>query len=497
LELQFEPKVEKYLRQSLFQTQNLEETQELKLPPELPDVGSVVASWGQCILRSKQWQGTMVTTGGGVMVWILYKSAEDDTLQIVDAWVPFQSRWNLPDSQQEGIVRVNCLLRGVEARMVSARRMMLRVGVGITAEALERAEMVTYTPSGLPEDVQLLKNTYPLQLPKEAGERSFMLEEELPLPVPGEESFKILHCSVVPVVQEQKTTGSRMAFRGCVMARILYDTNGAIQSWDAEMPFSQISELDHEYEQDCRISIIPAITSVETDLADGKLLLRCGLTGQYVIYGRIMAEVIEDAYSPKRTVELTKEDLNAPIYLDNIQREIHMEGAMGTDGTVLNMVFYPDAPQTMQDENSIAYHFGGTFQSLEQDGAEEMASGTGKGESVWEFPQGMDTANQIWMYPSGIPSHGISSEGNTGKCRMTVELTSGLQHALEIVKGITLGEEKRREGNRPSLILCRPKEEETLWQLAKRCGSTVEVITKANQMDPDNLHDDILLIPLM
>ena len=69
MELQFEKQEMEYLRQALGAVKDQELTQEIRLTDAMPDVGRVLAGWGQPVLRSKEWQGSQIGASGGVMVW--------------------------------------------------------------------------------------------------------------------------------------------------------------------------------------------------------------------------------------------------------------------------------------------------------------------------------------------------------------------------------------------------------------------------------------------
>ena len=72
MELPFEKKTERFWQQKLYAPVMREESQELRLPESMPDVGRVIAAWGQPVLRGKQWRDDHITIEGGVMVWVLY-----------------------------------------------------------------------------------------------------------------------------------------------------------------------------------------------------------------------------------------------------------------------------------------------------------------------------------------------------------------------------------------------------------------------------------------
>ena len=65
-----------------------------------------------------------------------------------------------------------------------------------------------------------------------------------------------------------------------------------------------------------------------------------------------------------------------------------------------------------------------------------------------------------------------------------------------MVTAVTLGEKKPMDPHRPSLILRRAGEDD-LWNLAKKCGSTVEAIREANGLQEEAAPDRLLLIPVL
>ena len=84
------------------EVQNSEQTQELRLPDGMPDVGKVLCAWGQTILRGKEWRSDSLTVSGGMLMWVLYAPEDGSECRIVDGWLPFQMRWQLPPELPEG-----------------------------------------------------------------------------------------------------------------------------------------------------------------------------------------------------------------------------------------------------------------------------------------------------------------------------------------------------------------------------------------------------------
>ena len=296
MELPFEQTVCRHWRQKLYTLVRQEETQELRLPESMPDVGKILSVWGQTVIRGKDWRETGAVISGGVMVWLLYVPEDGGALQRLESWIPFQSRVDFSQRGEDGVLRVEGIVHSVDARSISGRKLQLRAGIGLLVQALEPAETEIPVPCELPDDVEQLRRSYPVNLIRETGEKAFLLEEDPELPAGLPEPEEILYYQLQPEVLEEKVMGSRAVFRGVGRLHLLYrDGDGSLFSHDAELPFAQYVELEKEYEAEAELSVLCAVTSLELESSGGAVHLKCGLTGQYAVEDLLKVELLEDA----------------------------------------------------------------------------------------------------------------------------------------------------------------------------------------------------------
>ena len=299
MQVQIPVKTIKNLRCILSQTQSAEETQQLRIPEQMADVDRILGCWGQVLLRAKEWRDGYITVSGGVMAWVMYlPEGEPNAPQVAQAWLPFQIKWDLPSTEMDGKIRVLPLLDSVDARITSAKKIIVRASVSVLAEAYMEEASEVYIPEDLPEDVCVLKKTYPMLHARECGEKIFEMEEDLTLPQSAPAIGEILRFSFHPELIDQKVLSGKVAFRGSGLLHILYRSNeGELCSWDFEIPFAQYNQLDLSYEQDAKCRILPIVTALELDAhPNGELRLRAGVSGQYLIYDVSEFTVAEDAY---------------------------------------------------------------------------------------------------------------------------------------------------------------------------------------------------------
>ena len=486
------------LAKVLERVQNMEQTHEIRIPSGMPGIARVVSAWGQPVMRSKEWHGSSISLSAGMLVWVLYISEEGDKPQCVNAWIPFQIHWDLPELCPDGKVRILCIPRYVDARSVSAGKILVRAGVAALAEAWCGQEKEIYCPQDVPEGVELLQSVYPLRLPKEAGEKQFVLEEELSLPASAPVPKKLVYYRLEPSVYDQKVMANKVVFRGNGNLHVLYESGeGQLHTWDFELPWSQFADLEASYSQEAQADVRLMPTNVELDTDEtGKFHLKCSLVAQYLVDDREMVELTEDAYSPGRELTLQQEQLELPSVLDNRRELLTVEQTIpGDSDLVVDTVLLPDFPQQYRTEDAVRLTMPGMLQLLYYGVDGSVQSATSRWEGTLTIPA--DESGKMMALPqmaSEVHAH-AGADAITVQGEVPVHLQFSGGTGLPMVTGIELGEVVPPDPGRPSLVI-RRAEGTSLWHIAKKSGSTVDSIRRANGLTGDALPGQMLLIPV-
>ena len=367
MEQQWKRNAVEYLDTALQEQRSMELTQELRLGEGMPDVGQILWTQAQCILRSKEWLRDSVSVSGGVNMRILYLPEDGSGVRCAEDWIPFRMEWELSEDTPQGWLKVDCLVRSSDARSISARKILLRTGIQLQAEAFVPAQAQIAEPEEASGRVELLKTTWPLRLRKETGEKTFTLEEEPELPNSAPEPEKLLSCCLEPRLTECRVLGNKLIFRGNGELHILYRSReGQIHSWEFTLPFSQFVQLEGSYGNDAQGDMTVCLTELEGELTpEGKIRLKAGLTGQYLVTDKQLITTVEDAYSPGRELELEKAEITLTVVLENRRETIRPEQRIPADADiVVDTVFLPEFPRLRQTESGWEQMNGGQFQSL-------------------------------------------------------------------------------------------------------------------------------------
>lgn len=495
MEQEFEKEKLSYLDTQICRTQNSELTQELKLPDGLPDVGRILTCWGQEILRAKEWRLDGILITGGVMVWVTYLPEEGGSPQSVNTWLPFQMKWELPEQTPEGEIRVCVRIRSADARTVSPRRIMVRCGVGVLAEAAVPAGTETIRAGEPPQGVELLREKITVNLQRELGERAFYLEEELT----PDGTEKLLYQSLSPEILEQKVMGNKLAFRGNGNLHVLYlCEDGQIAAQDFSLPFSQFAELSETYGTQAQADLIPVVTDMEAELdEEGKLRLKAGILGQYRISEPSELEIVTDGYAVDRQLELAQSRLELPFLPDSLEERIPVEQTTAAQtGRLADSRILVDFPRQRKTENTAELVFSGSFQALYYGDDGALLTAGGRFETERQIPAEETATVTAWIGKPAEIQIGFGEGTMTFRTELPVRIGQQAETSIPMVTGLKLGESREQDPNRPSLIL-RRSGGTRLWDMAKEVGSTVEAIRKANALDGEPAPDQMLILPVL
>lgn len=484
------------LRCSLREVQNAEQTQELRLPDGMPDIGRILCAWGQVILRGKEWRSDSVLVTGGMLMWALYAPEDGSACQTLSGWLPFQMRWMLPEGTREGILRVTAITRFADARSVSPRKLMLRAGIGLLLEAWEPRELELWKPETLPDGVELLHRRWPTRLPSEAGEKTFQLEEELN---PGLKPEKLLYYTLRPEITEQKVLGNKIAFRGCANLHAVWmGEDGSVTSQDFAMAFSQFAELRGSFGSDAQVDVVCCVTNLELEAdSEGMLQVRCAFAAQYLVDDVVILETVEDAYAPGRAVQLEQQSLEPSAILEKRVESVSAECAIQVSAaSVADISFLPDFPHQYREDVGCSLEAPGTIQLLyyENEGILRAASCRWEGKLLCSM--GKDAGLCAVPAAAPVPQFSLGGETVTVRAELPLQLTTEGGQGIPMITALELGEECQPDPQRPSLILRRAGVE-GLWELAKSCGSTMEAIRSANKLQEEPHAGQMLLIPVL
>lgn len=500
MELRFDPKPMQYLCKVLQETKYQEETMDTIVPDSCPDVARVLCGSAVVMTRSKECRAGSITVSGGIRAGVMYMAEGEKIPRHLDLYLPFTVRAESHRVTEDCKVLFCADVKSVDVRMLNSRKLMVRVNLRWTLTAYGSCEQTLYTLEEPPVSLQTYEVEYPMLLPAETAERSFQMTEDISLsgnrPLTGE----IYQFMPRLELTEQRVAGNKAVFKGLAHLHILYGSEGdTLASHEAELPFSQYCELMDVYDED-DMDLYMTLTGCELERVsrqDGEgLLLSLHLLAQCVVHRRHSVKLVEDAYClggellpkwqeysfanrlDKQVLSCTVRDSREADVSDIAAAWVSSSHAQVTQTQAGAEIVAPCQVQMLYYDTNGELQFM-SFRSEEK-------------QTINLAENAMCCAHiDLPAAPNIIPT------GNGVELRYPVSITaeSFAENGYKSLCGGEIRENPKSANQRPAVIVRRTRSGETLWDIAKASGTTVDKIRKANRLDSDVTSTGVLLIP--
>lgn len=500
MELQFEPRPMKYLCKILQETKNQEETMEIIVPDSYPDVHRMLCGSAVAVARSKEEHTGCVMVSGGIQCRVLYVAEGEKVPKCLEGYMPFQVKVESPQLTDSARTTFQVHVKNVDVRMLNSRKIMIRVNLCWTLTAYDTCQQTLYTLTEQPHTLQTYTAEYTFGLPAETAERSFQMTETLQFsgsrPLVGE----VYRFEPRLELTELRIAGNKAVFKGLAHLRALYGTrDDALAVQEAEIPFSQYCELADTYEEE-ELDLKLTLQGCETERTmqpDGEALtVTMQILAQCVVRQNHAVQMVEDAYCvdgelvPQWETYAFVNRLDRQTFNRTQRESREMDIADVVDAWACR-----EPVQMVRSEGGMLMTVPVNVNLLYLNGKKEYHFMSFRSEVTEKIPMHESAGCHVQAEISGQVM--VVPAGNTMELRypvtMTVECVA--EGAYRSLCGGEIRAAEKKQQKRPAVIVRRTRSGETLWDIAKASGTTVEKIRRANHMDTETTEAGVLLIP--
>ena len=308
----------------------------------------------------------------------------------------------------------------------------------------------------------------------------------------GEPPEELLAQRICPRITGSQPVGSRLLAKGEARICLLYRTqDGSLHTWEGTLPFSCL--LDGlTVPEEAQVTVTGSCGTARLIRSDGAAAIGVELTLSLLVrtYETVTVAPVTDLYSTRWDTALQRQSLTLTETWppETVQPEVHQE----LESRPFLYVTAADcgAVTTGQegDHTTLRTPLRLRLLYLDESGAPVTAERTD--EAAAPVPGDVTTARAACLSP------GLRPSGTGLELTVPVELTVERSRRCTW-DAITAAELTEPEpGRRPSLVLCRPKKGESLWELAKRYRTDEQAICAANGLEQETpLPSGLLLIP--
>ncbi len=480
-----------------------EEHAELIVPDHSPDIAKILSAEGNVFLRSSEMRDGKATLSGTVQVSVLYIPEKSALVQSVSYSLPFQMSEACP--QDCTVIHPALALEDLSARMLNPRKLRLQCRVSANISAY-RFLSAGYT-CGVTADQELCLELKPQQetvsIVTAIAEKDFSYQDTLRLPQNRGAVAAVLCSSIHSTVEDAKIIGTKAVVKGRYLAAFLlkYDS-GACENSCFDLPFSHIADLDAPQDAVLSASLITTnLTAEPIGNDDDGSELRISVESRLQLAVSEMREltVIEDLYSTAFDLTTERQELRLLDAAEvQIRRQVWQDTLeIGVPAERVLLISASCGPVTQGSgelpelRTTLRLH----ALYLTEDGRILSA------ERSAEVSQPCaDAAESLrcWASCGEEISSVMTTDGMVLRIPVDFHLKPRRFHSVSYVSAINFDEKAIQDAeNQPSLVLRKKRREESLWEMAKRHGSTVRDILSANgcAAEDELPADRMILIP--
>ncbi|HIT02714.1 MAG TPA: DUF3794 domain-containing protein [Candidatus Enterenecus merdae] len=477
-----------------------EETLECIVPDALPDVARIVSAAGRVFLKGRQAQTGALRLNGTVQVAVVYIPEGEQAPRIMEAELPFQCVKDCPKVQEGCQIQAEAWVVFADARAMNPRKLMIRAGLSFQVTAYEQ-EMREVTCDATDGGQARLEKRFVERADWAAVqvvERPFLFSDVLRPPASRPAMEELLYCRIHLGAAEAKAIGKKLICKGELHLRALYRSGEEILSAGFELPFSQIFELDRPIE-DCQIELSILVTGLQCALQDGELTVSVEALAQAVLWGKRPLTLLSDAYST--TAPLDVERAPCPLWVAagwDARRETARQSCeCGIPAKeVLDCFAAVESLECALEEGGMrcTAQLRVEVLYLSEEGALCGMSDSLPVSCRLELPEGSNC--RCRCAPVGPVTAVPVTGGLEVRCEALFTWMTTREESVPCVLSLKPGTVPATQSPRPSLIIRRVGEGESLWDVAKACGAALGDIRAVNGLEEEQApQGTLLLIP--
>jgi len=216
-----------------------------------------------------------------------------------------------------------------------------------------------------------------------------------------------------------------------------------------------------------------------------------------VIADRPVVEVVEDVYSLTRTVTPQYQELELPVILDNRQTALRAEGILDAEAhKIICSEMCMGHPTLQRQGNTVGLQQTVSVQTLWQNENGVLSRAEADCSANMELDTEVETRILAWAQPAASAKVTVMPGQLQMMGEVTVHTLAVTQKKQAAITALELGQPIPPDPDKPSLILRRAGAD-SLWQIAKKCASTVEDIRTANGLTEEPDPEMLLVIPVL
>lgn len=464
------------------------------VPDSKPDILDTICTSGVVSIYKKEVQDEKVRLDGCINTYIMYMpDGADDMVRGLNTTVDFSESISVPEARDGMSVVSEVSIKSIEAKVINGRKVGVKAALEVRLKIYSNEDVEIVNEIQNRDDIQILKEDLKVNSLIGQGETKIYAKDNIQIDN-IDDLAEILKAQISLTDKDIKVSYNKVLTKAEAEIKIMYLTeDNRINTINYKIPVVGFIDIPNVSEDNiCDVNYeIKNIIIKPNAQEEHSIYVEMEIEVKCYVYENKQINLIQDLYSPNEKLEFDNKQISAIIDKQNkidvkqIRENVNFQDVDGlklidvdVSASILNetkinskilyeaelnmkFLFENSKSQIIVKEAKIPFEY--TLENLQN------------GESL-NTDNVIDIKNQDF----------ILQDGGNVDCNIDLQIATNMYRTANINTIDNIQENGDREEQDYSIVIYVVKKGDTLWNIAKQFGSTVESITKVNDIENAN-----------
>lgn len=465
------------------------------VPDSKPDILNTICTSGVVSIYKKEAQDGKVRLDGAINTYIMYMpEGTDDTVRGLNTSIDFSENINVPNCN-DGMSVVTCInVKSIEARVINGRKVGIKATLEVNLKIYLNEDVEIINEIQNENDIQILKED--LNINSLIGQGNTKIYAKDTIKIEAMDNLaEILKVQVCLEDKDIKVSYNKVLTKSEAAIKIMYLTeDNRINTVNYRIPivgFIDIPNVADENTCDVNYEIKNIIIKPNSQ-EEHSIYVEVEVEIMCYVYEEKQINLIQDMYSPTQKINfekrqiLTMNDKRSVTSMKQVREKINFKDIEGCN--LLDVDVTPSILNENKINSKILYEAEMNLSFIFQDSRAQIITKEAKipfDYTVDNLENGetLTTSSNVEIKSKDF----IIQDGGDINCNIDAQTDTNMYRTANINMIDSIVEDGDREEQDYSIVIYVVKKGDTLWNIAKEFGSTVDGIVRVNGIENRNL----------
>ncbi len=469
------------------------------VPDIKPDILSIISTSGNVCIQKKEVQDGKIKIDGTIEGYVVYiANDEKSNIRAINTTMPFSKIIEIPEITSSMVVCEKAVIQNIECKALNERKINLKASIEVNFMVYSKEEVEYIENIEDTKNVETLSKSLNVNALVGCGDTKVYAKDTVSIES-TDNLVDIMKVNVSVENIENKVSYNKILTKADGVFKIMYLTDeGRIETKQAVIPIIGFLDMQNVEEDNlCDISFeLKNLEVRPNNMEEHSVYVEAEFEILGIIYKKQNINIIEDLYGRQEILNYNKKEVKIMATRESVIQKYSLKKQEKIDELGNNKIYDMQVKCVILKENvennRITYQGNNeiTFIYEKNNG---MGLGTKTLAEPFEFTIESDlikSKSSIQTSVKIIQKDAVVMSADLVDIKLEQEFCANIctEENIKVIENIK--EDETRSIEKFSIVIYYAKSNDNLWKIAKRFGSTVDEITKIN-----NLENEAKILP--